>query len=339
MLLQPIADTAYRFGHRALALGLALGVRVWHQKMGPGLQEHSPELLAELGGRFGRLLDEDLANVKAGYYPRKLLWDLAVLKRYLVRKPIGFMEMPRILRRAKLGNFDDIPAEIDRSAFPSYYLRTFHWQSDGWLSDHSAEMYDIGVEFLFMGVADVMRRMAIPPIVDANSGNPRPRVLDLACGTGRFLDQLGQALPAAELTGVDLSPFYLSKAQRDGCGGGRATFVEANAEALPFPDASFDAVTSVFLFHELPKDARRRVMAEALRVLTPGGRFVVLDSGQNAGNEAFAEVFANFPRLYHEPYYKGYLADDLTCALAEVGFDVKKSLNHLFSRLVVAEKA
>ena len=97
--------------------------------------------------------------------------------------------------------------------------------------------------------------------------------------------------------------------------------------------------SSIFLFHELPKQARRNVMRQAHRVLRPGGLFVVCDSGQQTDNEAMAPVFETFPKLYHEPYYKGYYRDDLGAALEECGFQVRSARNHLFSRVVVAEKA
>ena len=61
------------------------------------------------------------------------------------------------------GDFKDIPL-VDKERFPPYYRRTFHWQTDGYFSEHSAEMYELGVELLFRGTADVMRRQIIPPI-------------------------------------------------------------------------------------------------------------------------------------------------------------------------------
>ena len=107
---------------------------------------------------------------------------------------------------------------------------------------------------------------------------------------------------------------------------------------MPFADESFDALSCIFLFHELPKDARRNVMREAYRVLAPGGRLVVCGSGQAVGNEGLDEVFSTFPELYHEPYYKGYYRDDLAAGLEECGFAIHSAANHLFSRVVVADK-
>ena len=55
-----------------------------------------------------------------------------------------------------------------------------------------------------------------------------------------------------------------------------------NAEAMPFKDGWFDVVTCVYLFHELPKNARRNVLRDMLRVLRPGGLCVIEDSAQRA---------------------------------------------------------
>ena len=43
--------------------------------------------------------------------------------------------------------YDDLPAEAKPETYPRYYRRTFHWQSDGWLSDRSARIYDASVEY------------------------------------------------------------------------------------------------------------------------------------------------------------------------------------------------
>lgn len=54
-------------------------------------------------------------------------------------------------------------------------------------------------------------------------------------------------------------------------------YVEAAAENLPFPDKSFDAISCVYLFHELPNAVRREVLTEIYRVLKPGGKLFFVD--------------------------------------------------------------
>ncbi len=120
------------------------------------------------------------------------------------------------------------------------------------------------METLFLGSADAMRRRALPYISAwlaqrraANPGAPRAQLLDAATGTGRFLsfvvDNWGAEL---EATALDLSPFYLAKAKetlaRWRATGGGVSFLEANVEAVPRPDGSYDAITCVYLFHGTP---------------------------------------------------------------------------------------
>ena len=130
---------------------------------------------------------------------------------------------------------------------------------------------------------------------------------------------------------------YLARAS-ELLAGTDTSLIADNAEAIPLADAQFDAVTSVFLFHELPADARRRVMREAWRVLAPGGRFVVCDSAQLADSRELEAVLHAFAATYHEPYYKGYLRDDLAGVMTECGFEVESSTPHLVSKVVVGRK-
>ena len=69
------------------------------------------------------------------------------------------------------------------------------------------------------------------------------------------------------------------------------------------PDESCDAVTSVFMMHELPPDARRAVIGEAARVLKPGGRLVLVDSLQHGDEPDYDAILTRFPESYHEPYF------------------------------------
>jgi ubiquinone/menaquinone biosynthesis C-methylase UbiE len=326
----------YRAQQYGLAMPLAVAGRFWNLVLSPGQERFSVSVLKAVQQRYDALLEQDLANVERGYYPRELLYQFPLFD-YLRRVPEALLDVPRFLLRSYRGRHDELPRAVDRSRYPHYYLRTFHWQTDGWLSERSARLYDIGVEFLFGGTADVMRRMAIPPVVDAVRGKTRPRILDIGCGTGRFLLQLSRALPNAKLYGLDMSGPYLLEAGAL-LAGTDASFIAENAEAMPLGDAQFDAVTSVYLFHELPADARRRVMREALRVLIPGGRFVVVDSAQLADSAELEPVMAAFPAAYHEPYYKGYLRDDLAEVMRESGFDVESSAPHLVSKVVVGRK-
>jgi ubiquinone/menaquinone biosynthesis C-methylase UbiE len=327
----------YLAQHGGLALSFGVTGRLWSLLLSPRQQRPTPEAISLLQRRYRDLLERDLENVAAGLYPRQLLYQYP-MREYVRVLPHALADVPAFLWRSYRRNHNDLPADIELEHYPSYYRRTFHWQTDGWLSDASARLYDASVEFLFGGTADVMRRMAIPPIVEQCRGQSRPAVLDVGCGTGRFLLQLSNALPGAKLYGLDLSPYYLKHAGRVLENVTDVSLIGDNAEQVPLADSLFDVVTSVFLFHELPRNVRRNVMREAFRVLKPGGRFVVCDSAQLSDSGELKNILHWFPASYHEPYYKGYLRDDLAGIMEECGFAVESSTAHFVSKVVVGRK-
>jgi ubiquinone/menaquinone biosynthesis C-methylase UbiE len=290
--------------------------------------------------RHEELHARDLANVEAGLYPRELLFQIPV-RDYVRAFPALLRDTPRIVRRKKLGKWKDIPV-VDKERFPAYYRRNFHWQTDGYFSERSAEMYDLGVELLFRGTADVMRRQVIPPITrflrDEHKEPQHVRLLDVACGTGRTLRQLATTHPDLRFHGVDLSQHYVQLARRRLADVRELTLAVENGEALPYADATFDVVTSVYLFHELPRNARRNVVREMFRVLRPGGLVVIEDSAQFAESPELAEALTNFPAEFHEPFYRDYLEDDLAGILRECGFDVTAIEPQLVAKVAIARK-
>lgn len=97
------------------------------------------------------------------------------------------------------------------------------------------------------------------------------RLLDLACGTGLLEPLIREPMPGVRVVGVDLSlpMLRVARARREGA------FIQAGAEALPFPDGSFDAAVCASSLHYLPDP--RLAVAELFRALRPGGRLVLLD--------------------------------------------------------------
>jgi len=130
------------------------------------------------------------------------------------------------------------------------------------------------------GVASLEDRARMPSyramfrtLIDVVAPRPGEAILEIGCGAGSLVRLLAQGLGTANpITAADVSPFLLREAaqlaEADGLAG-LIEFRQGNAEALPFEDASYDCVYSVTVFEEC--DARRAI-AEALRVVRPGGR-------------------------------------------------------------------
>ena len=110
------------------------------------------------------------------------------------------------------------------------------------------------------------RRRKLVKFAAVDSGQ---RVLDVACGTG--VVAVTAARRGAKVSGLDLTPVLIERARKNASiAGVDIDFVEGDAEALPYPDASFDVVLSQFGHIFAPRPAG--VVKEMLRVLKPGGR-------------------------------------------------------------------
>lgn len=332
-----------RLAYHSQHLSFAINATVVQEAARIATRTPRPKITAELIKIINRRRMElhrvDLENVETGMYPRELLFDIPT-RRYLRESFLLLKDAGNVVRRKQQNAYKDIPA-VDKDRYPPYYRRTFHWQSDGYFSDFSAKVYEVGVELLFRGTADVMRRQVIPPITRFLRAQPpgeAPRILDLGCGTGRTLHQLACAHPRARLYGADMSPAYIKRARKRLIELDDVTLAAENGEALPWADGTFDVVTSTYMFHELPRNARRNVVREMFRVVRPGGLVVLEDSAQVSESPELADVLRNFPVEFHEPFYADYLEDDLAGILAEVGFTEVRTESHLVAKVVAARR-
>ena len=85
-------------------------------------------------------------------------------------------------------------------------------------------------------------------------------------------------------------------------------------------------------------DGNAAIEAGAARVLRPGGLLVIEDSAQPAESPELADVLADFPVQFHEPFYRDYLEDDLAALVAEAGFVVDAVEPHLVAKVVTARR-
>jgi SAM-dependent methyltransferase len=289
-------------------------------------------LLADLA----QLMARDLANAEAGIYPVPEDDDGDLAERIALSRAF-FRDVPEVARRRREGAHQEVLAEGSGDGKrPRYYLQNFHFQSGGWLTEESAALYDMQVEVLFQGAANAMRRQGLVPLADELRGRDQRKVrfADIATGTGSFLVQARRAFPRLPALAIDLSEPYLARLGRRL---GRAPALlplVAKAEALPLADASLDVASAVYLFHELPPKVRRRGAAELGRVVRPGGLFIFVDSLQTGDEPDYDGLLELFPQLFHEPYYSGYLAEDLAELFGGAGFVNEASWNAFFSKIV-----
>jgi ubiquinone/menaquinone biosynthesis C-methylase UbiE len=293
------------------------------------------EMLTDLA----QLLIRDAEAVRTGHCPPEEPAD--TLGDHLGRLREMLADLPSALGRRAAEDAGTVRAATETEGLPEYFTQDFHFQTGGYLTEQSARLYDVQVETLFYGSAAAMRRSGLRPIVDFLGGRDQRRVslLDVACGTGRFLRQVRLLFPALRLTGLDLSRAYLDEAKRHMGRLRCAAFVAGNAEAIPLPDASQDIVTCIFLFHELPPEVRRNVAAEFARVLKPGGILVFIDSLQMGDKPNWDGLLEAFPVRFHEPYYRHYAIDDLDGLFNEAGLPAESSWLAFMSKVMVRRKA
>jgi ubiquinone/menaquinone biosynthesis C-methylase UbiE len=285
------------------------------------------------------LLQQDLANIEAEIYPLPADHDGSLLT-LLQRSRLFFDDLPAIHRRREKSAYREVRTDETRAKRPRYYLQNFHFQTGGWMTDDSAGRYDTQVEVLFNGTANATRRQALPQLHEVFAGRDQRKLslLDIGCGTGRFLDFLKQAWPQLPALGIDMSEPYARYARRHQKRWSRVKLAVGNAESLPVPDESQDAVTSIFLFHELPPKVRRIVFCECARVLKPGGRLVFVDSLQRGDQPDYDGLLDLFPQNYHEPYYKSYTSENFGALATRCGLTHIRDVKAFVSKVMVFDK-
>jgi ubiquinone/menaquinone biosynthesis C-methylase UbiE len=291
--------------------------------------------------RLRQLLERDAAEIGRGVAPLSVLAP---------RDPIGhaarllriLADSTEVAARRRTNKHREFGERSRRwlDELPAYYRRNFHHQTDGYLSERSADLYEHQVELLFRGGADAMRRLILSPL--RSHFGPQEgrglRFLELGAGTGAGTRAVAKAFPGARITCLDLSPPYLKHARKTLVDADRVDFVQGDASDLEFRGERFDAVYSIFLLHELPLTIRETVLEESFRVLKPGGFFGAVDSLQRGDDPQLDWALELFPREFHEPYYANYAANPVEILLRDAGFDSIASRTGFLSKVVSARR-
>jgi ubiquinone/menaquinone biosynthesis C-methylase UbiE len=151
------------------------------------------------------------------------------------------------------------------------------------------------------------------------------RVLEICAGTGYLSRMVARAHPGADVHALDLSPEMLAVGRRRAATAalGRIAFVEADAGDLPFANDHFDVVLAAYGLHELPTDVRVCAVAEAGRVLRPGGRLLAVDIDAPVRP---SRVFSAYMRWIEKPHALGVVGRGLSHTLEGAGFAISQRL-------------
>ncbi len=167
--------------HKELSTKL---MEVFAPEAAPGKFPVDQVLIKEVRRSMEKLERIDWQEAEAGIYPKSQLFEAPWLE-WAKKYPLIWLDMPKTWERRKKNKTREIPRDIKEEDYPKYYLQNFHHQTDGYLSDHSAEIYDLQVEILFNGTADSMRRRILSPLKRGlkkylSESSKKVKVLDIA---------------------------------------------------------------------------------------------------------------------------------------------------------------
>ena len=271
-----------------------------------------------------------------------------------LRRPLFFQARQLIIRTAERNG---IPwrarrRELQRAAAPllpstrapgleppAYYVARFHAYELGnlcWQAAAEAEQATDAMalriwpeESLAPWVAQTRLRDAIHRAVAPLLNDSVEQVLDVGCSVGvstlhlaRWLGQRAEERqePSPRIQGLDLSPDMLAVAQVRDREGLVDTWLHAAAEDTGLAEGSLDLISLQFVCHELPQAATHEVLAEAARLLRPGGALVMVD--QDPASSVLQRLPAAIATLLKstEPYIEQYFSLDMAASLQAAGF-------------------
>ena len=159
-------------------------MEVFVPEAAPGKFPINQDLIKEVRRSMENLESIDWKEAEAGIYPKSQLFEAPWFE-WAKKYPLVWLDMPQTWQRRKKNKTREIPRNINEEDYPDYYLQNFHHQTDGYLSDHSAEIYDLQVEILFNGTADSMRRRVLSPLKTGlkkylTEDSKKVKVLDIA---------------------------------------------------------------------------------------------------------------------------------------------------------------
>jgi ubiquinone/menaquinone biosynthesis C-methylase UbiE len=234
----------------------------------------------------------------------------------------------------------------DNLQYPDYYTTSFHAYDQGnlcWQAAWEVESAARAVHAQIWSKGDVsgdpMLRDSYHQVIQQQLEITPTTILDLGCGAGMSTFALQAIYPQAQVTGVDLSPYFLAVAQHRGQESQQnITWVHAAAESTGLPNASFDLVSACLMFHELPTTAAQAIITEARRLLRPEGYLTIMD--MNPQSPVFLKMPPYVLTLLKstEPYLDQYFTLDMEQTFREAGFTTPSiTINSPRHRTIIAQ--
>lgn len=168
----------------------------------------------------------------------------------------------------------DLPQRAPRALGIPHYLRQAYWWA--YVHPRAVQLFEREwlVNLILFGNYARLRDAVLTEMGPTVTG----RTLQVACVYGNLTPKLYERLGAdAHLDVVDILPIQLNNLGRKLPPDARVALVHGDSSLLACPDASYDQVLLFFLLHEQPRRVRTSTLAEAVRVVRPGGKIIVVD--------------------------------------------------------------
>lgn len=164
-------------------------------------------------------------------------------------------------------------APVPPLPIPRYLEQVYWW---AYVHPNAVQFFEREwlVNLILFGNYGRLRDAALDDLGETITGN----TLQVACAYGNITPRLrGRLAPDAHLDVVDILPIQLTNLASKFPADERIALIQGDSSSLAMPDASYDQVLLFFLLHEQPEHVRRKTLAEAWRVVKPGGRVVIVD--------------------------------------------------------------
>ena len=209
-----------------------------------------------------------------------------------------------------------------------YYWWAYLWKFGVWFFDHQPVINAI----LFGQYRNLMQ--ATLRRLNAGAGG---KMLQLTCVYGMFTPKLLDQLAGHGLHIADIAPVQLALTRRKVAEPRRLLPARMNAESLGYRDNSFDTVIIFFLLHEMPADARRRTVGEAVRVLKQGGSLLITEYGPKPARHPLYRIAALRRLLTRlEPFLESFWHEDIRALANDAGAGEARQAREVWHRDVFA---
>jgi len=307
----------------AAAQSFITGVKIyWHKDLFGALRSEY-EHRVDVSGKAPQTVD-DVEKIVAGMTTYRYYgWFERHMQKFKYAGRYGLIpwhQQERERLEKELAQKPIAPLELDpQLEMPRYYVNCDIHQHPGgvWSDPVAGFVYERASSTTTPLAGELHADMheRFTRLLEENCPAPQ-RVLDMGCGFGKSTGPIAAHFPQAQVDAVDLAAPVLEVAARRTK---NVRFRQMDATRTDYPDGHFDLVTSTMLLHEMPPPVIEKTLAEAARVLHPGGKMVHLDFHN------LRDPFARFIHYTHgrrnnEPFMEPLAEMDIAALLGKLGF-------------------